>query len=150
MCRLNNNKSEKQRRSIGALINVTPMAFDGGCGSVHKLFLACEKMDVLPYGIAPNYQTTVSNSINDCLSVFPTNTHTQQFSGNDALAPPWILDPCQLDGRPHREQVRLMEGHLRVLWLPSATPTRYTLIVTTLGKGYQCDANNMHPCLKIG
>lgn len=43
-----------------------------------------------------------------------------------------------------------MEGHLRVLWQPSADPTRYTLIVTTLGKGYQCEASNMHPCLKIG
>lgn len=64
--------------------------------------------------------------------------------------PPWTLDPCQTEVHGHREQVRLTDGHISITWKPSNFPTKYNLIVTTLGKGEQCKSGNKHPCLKIG
>lgn len=73
-----------------------------------------------------------------------------QFAGNDPLAPPWKIDPCQMDAYGNqREHVRLMEGRLKVIWTPNDNSPKYSLIITALGKGYQC-TNDKHPCLKIG
>lgn len=72
------------------------------------------------------------------------------MTGKDPLTPPWKLDPCKMEANGiNKEIVRLTEGLLRISWTPNRHAPKYKLIITTLGKGFNCNQGK-HPCLKFG
>lgn len=79
-----------------------------------------------------------------------------QFSTDDSfdkLIPPWKIDPCQLEMHGMLdldEPVRLLPGRLKIIWDHYGNKPSYKLMITVLGKGYNCNGKGKHPCLRFG
>lgn len=48
------------------------------------------------------------------------------------------------------EPVRLLPGRLKITWNHYGNMPGYKLMITVLGKGYNCNRKGKHPCLRFG
>ncbi|KAL7022881.1 hypothetical protein ACKWTF_012419 [Chironomus riparius] len=69
----------------------------------------------------------------------------------DERQSPWRFDPCQMEtNNVNEEQMKILQGRVKVLWVHGSNEPNYKLIITVVSKGDSCRHKSKHPCLKFG
>jgi hypothetical protein len=76
--------------------------------------------------------------------------HPQTPLGDERQSP-WRFDPCQMEANNvNEEQMKILQGRVKVLWVHGSNEPNYKLIITVVSKGDSCRHKSKHPCLKFG